>query len=339
MSQTFTPSPLFRNPHLQSIFPFFSRDCAGITFQRERIPTPDGDFLDLDFASVDAYPWDALPDDAPLVLALHGLEGSARSGYACELFRQLAARGIRGVGLNFRGCSGEMNRTARMYHSGETTDTAFILGWLRERFPATPFGLLGVSLGANVTLKLLGELGDDAAEWVRAVIAVSPPFDLAAGTDKMTNGFNQVYTRYFLRTLKRKISARARWLPPTINLERVQASATLRDFDNAATAPFWGFRDADDYYAKSSSAQFVPMIRVPTLIIRAMDDPFFDPNDIPHAAIAENEHVRALLPAFGGHVGFMEGTPWSPSYWAERTSAEFFAEVLGQDALTLGSQA
>jgi pimeloyl-ACP methyl ester carboxylesterase len=162
---------------------------------KERLDTPDGDFLDLEHAVVEGHP---LPDHAPLVLKLHGLEGSAHSGYSVVLARALAKRGIRSVGLNFRSCGGEMNRAARFYHSGETGDLALVLDHLLQSAPAGGLGALGFSLGGNVLLKYLGEQGAGAAGKLRAAVAVSVPYDLAACADRMTEGFGRVYAGFFL---------------------------------------------------------------------------------------------------------------------------------------------
>lgn len=236
------------------------RRKSGIVFQRRRIDTPDGDFLDLDFPEVAGH----LPaKDAPIVLLLHGLEGNARRSYACETYQHLARLGIRSVGLNYRSCSGEINRTARFYHSGATDDVALALAALAEWFPHSKRGLIGFSLGANLTLKFVGEQGANGQGWVDTAVAVSPPFDMAKSSDLLARGFNRLYVQYFLQTLRPKIRAKADLLEPVIDVEKLLAARTFREFDDAGTAPLGGFRDADDYYDKCSTAQFLPAIRFP----------------------------------------------------------------------------
>ena len=283
--------------------------------RRERIQLPDQDFLDLDFSDADPR--------LPLVVVLHGLEGSARSTYALEMYRALAIHGIQAVGLNFRSCSGELNRAARLYHSGETSDLVFILKLLGDRFPARPMGAVGFSLGGNVLLKYLGETGP--ASQLAAAAAISVPFRLAAGARYLERGFARVYRRYLVRKLRRKTVRKAALLPGHISVNRVLAARTFEEFDDAATAPLHGFRDAQDYYARSSSAAYLSTVRVRTLLIHAADDPFLPAEAIPRAAVAQNPALQAEFTDQGGHVGFVSGPPWHPVFWAERRAAQFLA--------------
>ncbi len=317
-------TPKWRNPHLQSIAANVWRSTEGVAFKRVRIDTPDGDFLDLDFAQVEGHP---LPDDAPLVLGLHGLEGNARRGYLCETWRQLAQRGVRAVGMNYRSCSGEPNRTATLYHSGATADVALVVNWLRDQFPDVALGAVGFSLGANMLLKYLGERGDGAG--LTAASAVSPPFDLVKNAGVFDQGVGRLYAAGFLRSLHAKVRTHADVIRQRVDIEAALASRTFTEFDNRVTAPLGGFDSAEDYYRRVSSAQFLPGIRVPTLILRALDDPFFRPDDIPHNALTANDCLQAALTPHGGHVAFFEGTtPRSMTFWAERQSARFLAQQL-----------
>ena len=332
----FTPKPfhplrIFAAPHIQTILPYFLRTGRGVVLCRERLTTPDNDFLDLDFAETRLPKFAAngalqisvtklRKSSTPIVLLLHGLEGNSHSGYISEIIRHLAGRGFRAVALNHRGCSGEPNRAPRAYHSGETDDLAFIINCLVEKFPGKTLAAVGFSLGANMLLKYLGENGENTP--LKVAAAVSPPFDLGRGSDRMAQGFNQVYTQTFLRRLKRKIVAKADEYRKLISLPTVMAARTLREFDHTFVAPIYNFRDADDYYARSSSGQFLAGIRVPTLIIRSKDDPFFDPNDIPHDVLKNNPFLTPAITEKGGHVGFMEGFS---HYWAEREVARFLS--------------
>lgn len=318
--EPFNPSPLWRHPHAQTILANSLRPTDGVKFHRLRLDTHDGDFVDLDFASVAGV---SLPKSAPLVLLLHGLEGSARRGYACETYRQLAVRGVRAVGMNFRSCSGEMNRTTRLYHAGKTDDVDLVINWLLERRPGVRLGAVGYSLGANTLLKYLGEKGSDTA--VRAAAVVSPPFDLARIAESFEKGEGRRYAARFMRSLQAKALLHARRNGSTIDVQRILNVKSMREFDDAFTAPLHGFRDAAEYYALNSSGQFVRNIRVDTLVIRAMDDPFFA-SDIPHAVLAGNAHITAALTPYGGHVAFAEGRhPRRFRYWAERQAARFLA--------------
>ncbi len=324
--EPFQPAWGITNPHAQTLVANATRSLKGIHFQRERLETPDGDFVDLDFAYVNHYHrlWTESGNDAPIALAIHGLEGSARRGYMCELYRQLAAQGIRAVGLNFRSCSGEMNRTARMYHSGATYDVELAINWLANKFPDVPLALVGFSLGANVTLKYMGEGG----EGVKTAVSISPPFDLAAGSRVLENGFSQVYTTRLLTSLKHKLRKQAPQLRQLINVEAALNAKTFSQFDDA-WAPLYGFRDAADYYNQCSSRNFLAGIRKPTLILRALDDPFFSPDDIPTHLITKNPYIQAEFPQHGGHVAFVEGSlPIKYRYWAERQAAHFLAKIL-----------
>ena len=289
-------------------------------FERVRLNTADGDFLDLDLPP-------APHGDAPLVVLFHGLEGSARRGYAINTYNELYARGIAAVGVNFRSCSGEVNRAARFYHSGETDDIRFVLDHLTERFAGRRLGAVGFSLGGNALLKYLGEEGDAAR--VACAVAVSVPFDLGAGARLLEqSAAGRFYSRIFIKSLLLKAEAKATLLAERCDLERVRRARTFYEFDDAATAPLHGFAGADDYYARSSSNQFVARIRRPTLLMHALDDPFLPPGSIPRAAIASNPCLTAVITAKGGHVGFIGGSPWAPTFWAEQQAARFLAAQL-----------
>ncbi len=332
----FRPAWWLPGPHAQTIGARLLRSRAGETrLQRERLELPDGDFLDLDFAGGDPR--------SPLVVVLHGLEGSARSRYALEMYRALQARDIQAVGLNFRSCSGELNRVPRLYHSGDTGDLAWVLQLLAQRFPGRPIGAAGFSLGGNVLLKYLGEpgphrpspsLGDSrpvvGRGVVRAAAAVSAPFDLAAGARHLEVGFSRLYRRYLVTKLKRKTRVKAALLRGRVSMEQVRSARTFVEFDDAATAPLHGFADAADYYARSSCGQYLPAIRVPTLLIHSADDPFLPASAIPREAVAGNPLLSADFTEYGGHVGFVSGRPWAPVFWAEERAAAFLAEHLAQ---------
>lgn len=293
---------------------------AGLT--RERIELADGDFVDLD-VGVTARAGE------PLVLLLHGLEGSARRGYAINTYGALEAFGVAAVGLNFRSCSGEPNRLARSYHSGDTGDLRAVLDVLASRFPGSPLGIIGYSLGGNVLLKWLGEEAEAALDRVVACVAVSVPYDLGGCADILERSFmGRVYMRVFLKTLVAKSEAKATLLPASIDLARARAATTFRAFDDAVTAPLHGFADAADYYARSSSARVLPSVRVPTLLLHAADDPFYPARDMPWPSIRANPAIETVITDRGGHVGFVAGPPWRPRFWVESEAARFLAARL-----------
>jgi hypothetical protein len=245
------------------------------------------------------------------------------------LLDQLAARGWRAVVLNFRSCSGDLNRLPRFYHSGDTGDLQHVVGLLLARDPETRLGTVGVSIGGNVLLKWLGEQEVEAPKQLSGAVAISVPFDLVACARVLDRGFARaVYTTNFLRTMKRKARAKAARYPGFVNLDAVLRSRTFAQYDRVVTAPLHGFTDEVDYWTRSSSGRYLARIRRPTLLISALDDPFVprhalpDPRTLPTCVQAE------FVPQ-GGHVGFIEGRwPWPARSWAERRAAEFLASVL-----------
>lgn len=327
-ARAFHPAWWLPGAHLQTVMGRFVRRKRGIGYRRERLATPDGDFLDLEYGTVAGEP--ELPPDAPLVLKLHGLEGSAHSGYTAELTRVLRRLGIRSVGLNFRSCGGEMNRAARFYHSGETEDLALVLAHLRGAFPASPLGVVGFSLGGNVLLKYLGEQGESARKAILAAVAISVPYDLMLGVERMRRPPGLLYARFFIRQLQQKVLAKQALLQDRIDVARALRARTFDEFDDAVTAPLHGFAGAEDYYQRSSSAQFLPAIRVPTLLIHAEDDPMAPAAGLPAAAVRENAVLQTAITPRGGHVGFIEGAlPWRRRFWAEETAGSWLGQALG----------
>jgi predicted alpha/beta-fold hydrolase len=323
----FRPAWWLPGAHGQTIGARFLRRRSGVRLVRERLGTPDDDFLDLDRV-ISSRP--LATDPRPLVLLLHGLEGSARSGYAIETYRQLTGRGLACIGLNFRSCSGQDNRASRLYHSGETTDLALVLGILRRRYPDRPLAAVGFSLGGNVLLKYLGEQGPAASELLTAAAAVSVPFDLAAGARFLEHGMGPFYTHALLRPMRAKARRRCADWDGAVDLERALAATSFHAFDDALTAPLHGFAGADDYYRRSSSGQYLDTIRVPTLLIQAKDDPFVPHTAIPRDTIAANPHLVPLVFPHGGHVGFVAGAnPLRPVFWAETAIARWLAHATG----------
>lgn len=292
-----------------------------VSTTRARWTTPDGDFLDIDF--VDG------PIGSPQLLVLHGLEGSSERGYVRGLLALAMERGWRGVALNFRSCSGQLNRAARLYHSGETGDLDWLVGELVKRDPGAPILPVGISLGGNVLLKWLGEEGDRAADEVRSAVAISVPFDLAASATKMSRGLGRLYTRLFLRSLKPKALAKARQYPDLLDWQAIRRARNWRQYDHVATAPLHGFESAEDYWGRSSSIHYLERIRRPTLLISARDDPFIPASCLPEDAVDRSRWLQAEFTRRGGHAGFVGGgAPWRAIYWAERRAIEFLSDYV-----------
>ena len=270
---TFRPAWWLPGPHLQTLWPALLRRRGKPVLARERIELPDGDFLDLDWNRSGV-------EDAPLVLLLHGLEGSSASPYAWGLLAEFERRGWPAALMHFRGCSGEPNRLARSYHSGETGDLALMIEELASRFPGRPMFAAGVSLGGNVLLKWLGEVGPRAT--LTGAVAVSVPLDLGRCAERMEQGFSKVYRRYLVGELHRKIRVKfTSWKESPVDLAALRKWCTFREFDENVTAPLHGFDGAEDYYRRSSSGPYVSRIRIPTPIVQAKNDPFLPGSVVP----------------------------------------------------------
>ena len=313
----FRPAWWLPGPHFQTLWASVVRCRGKPALERERVVLPDGDFLDLDWNGADS-------GAAPIVVLLHGLEGSSESPYAWGLLAAFRRRGWPAVVMHFRGCSGEPNRLARCYHSGETSDLAWFAGELARRFPNRPLFAAGVSLGGNVLLKWLGEFGPEAP--LAGAVAISVPFDLGRCADWIERGFSKVYRRYLVRQMHLKIRAKfGTWNESPIDLAKLARWRTFRAFDENVTSPLHGFDGAEDYYRKASSGPWVPRIRIPTLIVQARNDPFVPGTLLP----SPSPSVRVEAPSQGGHAGFVAGAvPGRPRYWLEERVPAFFEEVL-----------
>ena len=314
----FRPAWWLPSPHGQTLWPAFLRRDPDVLRVPERVTTPDGDFLDLEWTP---------GGDGPVVLVLHGLEGSAESHYAQGMLAALDARGFRPVLMHFRNCSDEPNRARISYSGGETADLDWLVRELGRRFPGLSLGVVGFSLGANVLLKWLGEQG--AAAPVQAAAAVSPPFDLGEAARRLEQGASRLYGRYLLRAAKASYAAKFRHRTDApVPLAGLPLLKTFQQFDHRITAPLHGYADGEDYYRRASSRPFLPRIRVPTRVIHARDDPFTTPAAIPRPAEVPDSLALEVSDA-GGHVGFINGpVPWRPRYWAEQAVVAHLAEEL-----------
>lgn len=302
----FRPAWWLPGPHLQTLYPSLFRKRKAPALTRERVELADGDFIDIDWTR---------QAGTMRVLILHGLEGSLESHYTGGLLCALQQHSYTAGLMYFRGCSGEPNRLPRSYHSGDTGDLDEIVQHLTQRYPDTKIAVVGYSLGGNVLLKWLGEKGDSAA--ITTAIAISVPLDLHRAALTLGSGLSRIYQRHLLKKLRASVTGKARLHAAPYSLDRLHELNTFHKFDNEITAPLHGFRDVDDYYAKSSSKQFLKSIRIPTLLLQAIDDPFLPASALPDGD-ALSPSITMELSARGGHVGFVSGTnPLRPRYWLE----------------------
>lgn len=307
-TRPFRPARGLASPHAQTIFASFARrPQVPLELTRERWTTPDDDFIDVDVLKGKPH--------APRLLLLHGLEGSSRSGYIVQLLRGAAERGWSAVALNFRSCSGEPNRLAHAYSSGDTTDPLQVLRqWHAER--DVPTFAIGFSLGGNVLLKMLGEAG--ALAKLTAAVAVSVPYDLQACVRAIDQGggFFSLYLRNFLVSMRSKALHKAKLFPNRLDAKAIAAVKKIQGIDEHVTAPLYGFANAAAYYAACSSGPWVQKIQTPTLLISADDDPLAPASLLPPAGRA-NPNIALATTSHGGHVGFVDGSLTSPRFWAE----------------------
>ena len=314
-AESFAPARWLPHAHLQTVYASRFARAPAVRYRRERWDTPDGDFVEVDFADGSA--------GAPWVHLFHGLEGSSKSHYARVLMHHVLAAGWNGSVLNFRGCGGEPNRLPRAYHSGDSDEVDWVLRKLKSRLGPVPFFAAGISLGGNALLKWLGERGDAAAGLVERAAAVSAPMDLMAGGDALGRGLARLYGRHFLVTLKRHAAEKHRRFPGLFDAAAVRRAQTLRDFDNAFTAPVHGFRDTDDYWTRASSKPWLAAIRVPTLLVNARDDPFMPESSLPTEREVSDAVTLEFTPR-GGHVGFVSGSFPGHIEWLPRRLLHFF---------------
>jgi predicted alpha/beta-fold hydrolase len=288
--------------------------------RRERVEIPDGDFWDFDWTD----PPHAAPE-TPLVVLLHGLEGGSGSHYARALMAFLASCGWRGVVAHFRGCSGERNRMPRAYHSGDYEELALMLAAVRSRTaPATPLYAVGVSVGGSVLLNWLGRARGDAGKILKAAAAVSTPLDLLGAGIAIDKGFNRIYVRHFLSTLKPKSLEMARRFPGLLDEPSIRRAHSLYAFDDAVTSRLHGFTGAHDYWTRASAKPWLAKIALPTLVLNAKNDPFVPRDSLPNQRDVSSD-VLLVQPDDGGHGGFLDGPFPGNLLWLPRRLLDFFA--------------
>jgi predicted alpha/beta-fold hydrolase len=337
----FVPARFLGNAHAQTLYANLARRVPTLAARRERVELEDGDFVDVDVVAAERGPstrhGSLVPRDPclaqgdreehqPWVLVLHGLEGSSEAPYVRGLAHMLAAQGVESCLLNYRGCSGEPNRLPRSYHSGETGDVLRAYEHL-ARTRRGPCALVGFSIGANLTMKLLGELGEQAPPFVLS-IAVSPPFELERCARHLDRPAGLPYREHLLSTLRAKALAKLDHFPRLASAKGVRAARTFQAFDEEYTAPVHGFKGAHDYWERSSGGRYLEGIERDLLIITSDDDPFFPKGYVPEIA-RKMDTVELVLAPGGGHVGFVSGSVLAPRYWAEELASSRLASALG----------
>ena len=314
-----SPFYLF-NGHLQTIVPSLWRTVEGVAYQRERLELPDGDFLNLDWSCLPAY-----RPTGSLVVVSHGLEGDASRPYMLGMVRALNRAGFDALAWNYRSCGGEMNRLLRSYHLGDTDDLDVVLRHALATGRYRRVYLVGFSAGGNVTLKYLGENAARVPAEVERAAVFSVPTDLQASSEHIGRPQNQVYMRRFLKSLRQKIRDKAALLPGQVDVEGLDALRNFPQFDDKYTAPMHGFDSAEAYYRHASAGRYLSGIRVPTLLVNALNDPFLPASCYPSEAAAHSPFVFLETPPDGGHVGFAES---NGEYYSERRAVEFLtAEI------------
>jgi predicted alpha/beta-fold hydrolase len=302
--------------HAQTIWPYFVARPE-VAYRRERVATADGDFWDFDWVDAHAV------NGAPLVVLFHGLEGSSASHYARSLMSSLGSIGWRGVIPHWRGCSGELNRAPRAYHSGDHEEVGAMIDAIRARIgPDVTLYAVGVSLGGSALLNWLGRAGDGATATIVRAASVSAPLDLTAAGEEIGRGLNRIYAWHFLDTLKPKSRAMARKYPELLDEAQIARVRTMYDFDDIVTAPLHGFTGTADYWSRASSKPWLPHIAVPTLVLNARNDPFIPGASLPGSTGASRAVVLEQ-PDEGGHVGFLEGAFPGRHTWLPRRLLQF----------------
>lgn len=316
ISSTYKRPALFLSRHLETIYPVVFRDVSDVRYQRERLELADGDFLDLDWIR---------KGSPKLVLISHGLEGNTESKYLKGMARAASNAGYDVLTWNYRGCSEEMNRNFRFYHSGESADLGLVVESVLSRNIYQKIALIGFSVGGNITLKYLGEKGNTLSPFIKAAVAFSVPCDLKAGAEHMALWKSKFYMNRFLRNLHQKVRAKASQFPDKINDEGFYSIKNFIEFDERYTAPLHGFKDAMEYYRKCSSIFYIPEITIPTLLVSALNDPFLVKECFPVEQAKQHSLFFLETPDKGGHCGFYQYNA-NGNYWSDNRALEFLKD-------------
>ncbi len=311
-NSTYNPSFLFKNGHFNTIYRTLFHN-SNVNFNRERLELADGDFIDLDSSSVNSE---------KVVIAIHGLEGSSKSSYILSLTNVVNKHGFDVVAMNHRSCSGEPNRLLSSYHSGKTKDLEMVIQYIENQYSYKEIHIVGYSLGGNMTLKYMGE--DNVSSKVTSAVGVSVPCSLKDSSIQMNLLSNRIYLNRFLKSLEQKTLEKLERFPDSfLTIASIKSIKNFKDFDDVYTAPAHSFKDAEDYYKKSSSKQYIPSIKTPTLLITALDDPFFGTACYPFKEAKANDSFFMEVTDHGGHVGFGSYLNTVQNTWCEHRILSF----------------
>ncbi|MHC2993054.1 alpha/beta hydrolase [Pontibacter sp. HJ8] len=300
------------NGHMQTIVPSLFRQVEGVTYQRERIITPDDDFIDLDWSRANSK---------TLAVLSHGLEGDSHRPYIMGMVKVLNESGVDALAWNYRSCSGEPNKLLRSYHLGASDDLDVVIRHALSSGNYHTVLLVGFSAGGNISLKYLGESPQQVPSEVKRAAVFSVPIDLKSSAQRIS----RVYTQRFLKTLGQKLEQKKELYPDELDLSDYSLFWSFPEFDNKYTAPIHGFKSADDYYARVSSKQFLQGIQIPTLLVNAKNDPFLTKNCYPLEEAEQNPYLYLETPEDGGHVGFAEDMRHN-IYYSEARAVRFLLE-------------
>ncbi len=314
----------FKSGHFSTIYSAKLRPIPRLKQIRKRLELEDGDFIDVDWS----YHVSEIKPSKKLVILLHGLEGNAQRSYIKGQGSILNKNGWDVASMNHRGCSGEENRLYLSYHSGRTEDLAEFITHIITTYKYDEISLVGYSLGGNVLLKYLGER-DELPKQLKSGVAISTPLHLRGALEQLIKRENFVYSQTFINDLRRKYKRKMSNFPESMNLEELKKIGTLLDFDHLYTAKAHGFKDAYDYYEKSSSIHVLENIKVPVLILNAENDSFLSPESYPFQLIKKLDNVFLEVPRHGGHVGFHET---NGIYYSERRVIEFLSDFTSEIA-------
>jgi predicted alpha/beta-fold hydrolase len=309
---------LFKNGHIQTIVPSIFRKPFPPFYKRERIETIDNDFVDLDWSVINSK---------KLAIISHGLEGNSNRAYVTGMVNALNKNGWDTIALNFRGCSGEPNKLIQSYHSGFTDDLALTIRHAKEKQRYDEIALVGFSIGGNITLVYLGR--DTVDPIVKKACVISVPCDLKGSSERLAQPINTLYMKRFLRMFHEKIQAKMAFMPEQINDINYKEIKNFKQFDDKYTAPIHGFKNALDYWKKCNSLQFIPNIKIPTLILSAKNDPFLSDSCYPIKESEENENITLEMPESGGHVGFIQFNK-EKIYWSEKRTLKFLHRTISK---------
>ncbi|MBZ9629554.1 alpha/beta fold hydrolase [Salegentibacter sp. LM13S] len=306
---------IFKNAHVSSIYAATLRKVSYSFTAKDRIELSDGDFLDLERNFYSSK-------NNKIVILLHGLAGNANRPYMLGMAKQFQKNGWDVASMNFRSCSGEMNRLYRSYHAGATEDLEAVINHLQQKNKYKEIGLVGFSLGGNLMLKYLGEQNNLPSE-IKSAVAISTPCDLGASLEELNKTHNFLYSKRFIKNLKKELQLRQTHFPSEISKEEITQCNSLLAIDELYTSRAHGFKNASDYYKKCSCIGFLPDIKIPALLLNAQNDTFLSPNSYPVAVAKNSKFLHLEIPKYGGHVGFFQR---KKPYYHEQRALEFITE-------------